>query len=416
MSRRTIIVIGGGPSGLMAALQASGKNHKVILLDKMEGLGTKLAITGKGRCNLTHQVDRHEELIESFPGGGNFLHSAFNQFPPSELIKFFKSRGLDTKVEKGRRVFPVTDSAKDVLAVLEKELKKAGVETRVSIPVIEILVDNKRVMGVRASTGESFGADKVIIATGGMTYPWTGSTGDGYQFARRLGHSLVTPRPSLVPLEVAESSISHNLEGLSLKNIKAIVKSGNKVVDQKFGEMVFTSYGLSGPIILYLSRKIVLLLADKKHTVSLSFDLKPALSKDKLQARLESDFEKNRKKYFKNAIEELLPQKMIPVFIQESGIHPSRQCAQIGSKDRDRVIDMLKNFSFTITKARGMSEAEVTQGGVELKEVDPKTMESKLIHGLYFAGEVLDIDGYIGGFNLQAAFSTGYVAGRNASL
>ncbi len=248
-----------------------------------------------------------------------------------------------------------------------------------------------------------------------MTYPWTGSTGDGYTLAKKMGHAIVKPRPSLVPLEIAESSISHALEGLSLRNVKATLKLNNKVLDQKFGEMVFTSFGLSGPIILHLSRIATLSLIEKKAIVTLSLDLKPAISGDKLRHRLEEDFDKNRKKYFKNSVEELMPQRLISLFIQESGIPPTKQCAQLSNKEKDKLIELLKNFTFRIVRSRGMSEAEVTQGGIELKEVEPKTMESKLMPGLYFAGEVLDVDGFIGGYNLQAAFSTGYIAGLSCS-
>jgi predicted Rossmann fold flavoprotein len=406
-----VIVVGGGPAGMMAALSAARKNAQVTLYDKMEELGKKLCITGKGRCNLTHQVESPKELIEYYPGGGNFLYSAFSQFSPHDLMEFFGKKGLSCKVERGKRVFPSTDRAEDVLGVLLSEMKKAGVEVMPDTPVIEVIQDKGRISGVKIISGERISSDKVIISTGGMTYPWTGSTGDGYNFAKKLGHAIIPPRPSLVPLEVGETAVCHNLEGLSLRNVKATLKYDNKVIDHKFGEMVFTSYGLSGPIILFLSRKVALLLANKKGTVTMQLDLKPALSADKLRSRLENDFEKFRKKFYKNSLEDLLPSKMIPVFTSLSGISPTKQCAQINQKEKDRIIDLLKSLTFTITKTRGMTEAEVTQGGIELKEVDPKTMESKVIPGLYFAGEILDVDGYIGGYNLQAAFSTGYVAG-----
>jgi len=411
----SVVVVGGGPAGMMAALTAAQKQCHVFLLDKMEALGKKLCITGKGRCNLTHQVDSPKELIESFPGGGHFLHSALTRFSPSDLINFFKSKGLECKVERGKRVFPVSDNAEDIVNILMAEMKKHHVDVKIKTPVIEVLASKGHVMGIKTILGDCIRADRVIVCTGGMTYPWTGSTGDGYSIAKRLGHVIITPRPSLVPLDVAETSIAHSLEGLSLRNVKATLKLNNKVIDHKFGEMVFTSSGLSGPIILYLSRQAVILLSEKKGDVKISLDLKPALSPEKLKARLESEFDKFRKKYFKNSLEDLLPQKMIPVFISESSISPTKQCAQITGKEKEKIIDLFKNFTFKITRPRGMTEAEVTQGGVELKEIDPKTMESRVISGLHFAGEVLDIDGYIGGYNLQAAFSTGYIAGLSAS-
>lgn len=411
ISGKTIAVIGGGPAGMMAALSAAQNNNKVILFDKMEEIGKKLCITGKGRCNLTHHVESPKELIDFYPGGGRFLHSAFSRFSSADLISFFKNKGLNCKVERGKRVFPISDNARDVLDVLLAELRKSGVEIRLKTPIIEVLTENSKISGVKTILGENLKSDKIVISTGGMTYPWTGSTGDGYQIAKKLGHTIVTPRPSLVPLEVEENKITRALEGLSLKNVKAILKQNNKVIDSRFGDMIFTSFGLSGPIMLYLSRTAVLLLAEKKGQISISIDLKPALSKDKLKLRLESDFQQFRKKIFKNSLEELLPQKMIPVFVELSRIHAGKQCAQINNAEKERFLELLKNFTFKLTKARNMSEAEVTQGGVELKEVDPRTMESRIISGLYFAGEVLDIDGYIGGYNLQAAFSTGFLAG-----
>jgi predicted Rossmann fold flavoprotein len=400
---------------MMAAISAARKNAQVTLYDKMEEVGKKLCITGKGRCNLTHQVESPKELIEFYPGGGNFLYSALSQFTPQNLIEFFSKKGLNCKIERGKRVFPATDKAEDVLGVLVAEMKKTGVEIKTDTPVIEVLAEKGKIIGVKIISGDRVIAEKVIVTTGGMTYPWTGSTGDGYNFAKKLGHAIVPPRPSLVPLEVGETAVCHNLEGLSLRNVKATLRHDNKIVDHKFGEMLFTSFGLSGPIILFLSRKAALILAGKKGIVTMQLDLKPALSADKLRSRLENDFDKFRKKFYKNSLEDLLPAKMIPVFTSLSGISPTKQCAQINQKEKERIIDLLKSLTFTITKTRGMTDAEVTQGGIELKEVDPKTMESKVISGLYFAGEILDVDGYIGGYNLQAAFSTGYVAGVNSS-
>lgn len=409
-----IVIIGGGPAGMMAGITASSNsNNKVIIFDKMPEFGTKLLITGKGKCNLTHQVGRVEELFEGYPKGSQFLHSSFNKFGPSELLKFFEQKGVPCKPDRGKRMFPVSEKARDIRDTLVKELTKKNVTFKLNTPIIEIITENGSVSAVRTAQKEVVPCSKVIVATGGMSYPWTGSTGDGYIFARKTGHSVIQPRPSLVPLEVAESHISFALEGLSLKNVKATLKADGKVIDQKFGEMVFTSYGLSGPIILYLSRRAVVCLSEKSKT-TISIDFKPAVAKEKLLARFEADIEKNRKKLVKNMLDEYMPQKLISVFIQESGLQASKQCIQLTSKDKNRMVEILKNFTLTITKPRGMSEAEVTQGGVDTKDLDPRTMESKIVKGLYFVGEVIDVDGYIGGFNLQAAFSTGYSAGKSA--
>lgn len=400
---------------MMAAIAASSPQTKVILFDKMEETGKKLLVTGKGKCNLTHQINKIDEIFEGYPSGAQFLHSAFNKFPPSELIKFFESRGVRCKADRGRRMFPVSEKASDVRDALVDEMKKKNVVIRNNTPIVEIMCRDGAVTAVRTAQKEIIPCDRCILCAGGMTYPWTGSTGDGYIFAKKTGHSVVQPRPSLVPLEIAETHISFALEGLSLKNVKASVKADGRIVEQRFGEMLFTSYGVSGPIILYLSRKAVNCLAEKSK-VSVSIDFKPAIPKDKLLSRIDQDIEKNRKKAVKNMLEEYLPQKLVPVFIQESGLQGSRQCSQLTSKDKNRMAEILKNFTLTVTRPRGMSEAEVTQGGVDTKDVDPRTMESKAVKGMFFAGEVLDIDGYIGGFNLQAAFSTGFVAGRNAAL
>ncbi len=413
ISNKVVAVIGGGPAGMMAAIAASSSSNKVILFDKMEKLGTKLLITGKGRCNLTHQIGRLEEIFEGYPKGAQFLHSSFNKFPPAELIKFFESRGVKCKPDRGRRIFPASEKSSDICGVLLDELKRGGVSVRLNTPIIEIMAKSGSIASVRTAQKEIIDCSKVIVATGGMTYPWTGSTGDGYIFAKKTGHGIVTPRPSLVPLEVAETHISFALEGLSLKNVKAFLKADGKVIDQRFGEMVFTSYGLSGPVILYLSRKTVNCLAENLKTY-IVIDLKPALAKEKIASKLDADLEKNRKKLLKNLLDDYLPQKMTPVFMQEMGLTSAKQCAQLTSKEKNKIAEGLKGFTLTVLRPRGMSEAEVTQGGVDLKDIDPRTMESKIIKGLYFAGETLDIDGYIGGFNLQAAFSTGFSAGKSA--
>lgn len=399
---------------MMAGIQASeNKKNKVIIIDKMDEAGLKLMITGKGKCNLTHSVNKVDELMEGYPSGSHFLNSAFSKFSPKDLLHFFETKGVPCKEERGKRMFPVSGKASDIRDAMLRELTKRSVTLKLNSPVIDIIIENNEVKAIRTAQKEVINANKIILATGGMTYPWTGSTGDGYMFARRMGHSIMPPRPSLVSLEILQTHISFALEGLALKNVKATLKHDNKVIEQKFGEMVFTSYGISGPIILYLSRKAVNILADKKGDTVMSLDLKPALSREQLSSKLNADIEKNKKRIIKNMMEEYLPQKMIPVLLSEAGVSSEKQSAQLTSKDKSKIIDMLKNFNLTLTKPRGMSEAEVTQGGVDLKEVEPKTMSSKKIKGLYFAGEVLDIDGYIGGYNLQAAFSTGWAAGKH---
>ena len=414
ISQQTVIVIGAGPAGMMAAIQAAeNKKNKVIILDKMDEAGLKLLITGKNKCNLTHSVNKTEELMEGYPSGSQFLNSSFSRFASKELLAFFETRGVPCKEERGKRMFPVSEKASDVRNALLKELSKKNVTIKLNSPVMEIITENNKVKAIRTGQKEIINADKIILAAGGMTYPWTGSTGDGYMFARKLGHNIIPPRPSLVSLEILQTQISFALEGLALKNVKAILKHDNKVISEKLGEMVFTSYGISGPIILYLSRKAVNILAEKKGEVTMSLDLKPALSKDKLAAKFNADLDKNKKRIIKNMLEEYLPQKMITVLLSEANVPADKQCCQISSKDKSKIIDLIKSFNLTITKPRGMSEAEVTQGGIDLKEVEPKTMESKIISGLYFAGEILDIDGFIGGYNLQAAFSTGFTAGKH---
>ncbi|MCQ2736122.1 MAG: aminoacetone oxidase family FAD-binding enzyme [bacterium] len=324
ISEKTIAVVGGGPAGMMAAIAASSPQTKVILFDKMEETGKKLLVTGKGKCNLTHQINKIDEIFEGYPSGAQFLHSAFNKFPPSELIKFFESRGVRCKADRGRRMFPVSEKASDVRDALVDEMKKKNVVIRNNTPIVEIMCRDGAVTAVRTAQKEIIPCDRCILCAGGMTYPWTGSTGDGYIFAKKTGHSVVQPRPSLVPLEIAETHISFALEGLSLKNVKASVKADGRIVEQRFGEMLFTSYGVSGPIILYLSRKAVNCLAEKSK-VSVSIDFKPAIPKDKLLSRIDLDIEKNRKKAVKNRLEEYLPQKLVPVFIQESGLQGLRQ-------------------------------------------------------------------------------------------
>lgn len=406
MSKR-VIVIGAGPAGLMAAGKAGERGLEVLLLEKNERLGKKLLISGKGRCNMTNNTDI-EGLIENIPGNGNFLYSAFYTFSNRDLIDFFNERGLETKVERGERVFPVSDKAADVLNTLHRFVMGNKVKILPNSPVRSIEAAKGRVTGITLKNGQKLECDAVILATGGASYPGTGSTGDGYEMAKGLGHGVVTLKPSLVPLEAAEEWVKE-LQGLSLKNIGItfILKNGKKAYTD-FGEMLFTHFGVSGPVILSGSRHI--LDYDFKD-VKLAIDLKPALSPEKLDERIQRDFEKYSRKQYKNALDDLLPQKLLPVVIRLSGIELDKFVNQITREERRRLAELLKKFELTITGSRPIKEAIVTAGGISTNEIDPSTMQSRLVEGLYFAGEIMDVDGYTGGFNLTIAFSTGFLAG-----
>lgn len=408
-----IIVIGAGASGMMAAGVAASKGARVILLEKKDRAGRKISISGKGRCNVTTAVDQ-DQLLKGYPGNGRFLYSAFHAFSNQDLIEFLNERGLETRVERGNRVFPVSDHAEDVVQLLLGFAARAGVELIPSTPVERIEFNDGKVCSVKTAN-RSYPADAVIICTGGMSYPGTGSTGDGYDMAKAAGHTIIEPRPGLVPLISSEPWVKE-LQGLALKNVRArSFREDGKKINEDFGELLFTHFGLSGPIILSMSRDIGDYIYQKKKTVRMVLDMKPALSEEKLDERLQRDFEKYARKMFKNSLGDLLPHKMIPVIISLSGINPDKECNQISRGERRELVALLKQFTLTVTGTRPIQEAIVTTGGVNVKEVDPKTMQSKLMEGLYFAGEVLDIDGYTGGYNLQAAFSTGYVAGSYAS-
>ncbi|MEA1960152.1 MAG: NAD(P)/FAD-dependent oxidoreductase [Bacillota bacterium] len=410
---KQIVVIGAGAAGLMAAGVAASRGSRVVLLEKNDRAGKKLRITGKGRCNLTTAVDR-DDLIKGFPGNGRFLYSAFHSFSNDDVREFFHARGMETKVERGNRVFPVSDKAEDVVRILRDFVMQNGTNVIYNEAVSQITLHEGKVHAVKSKDKE-YRADAVILATGGMSYPTTGSTGDGYRLAERLGHSIVQPRPGLVPL-VADEPWVKDLQGLSLKNVKAVsYNDKGKKINEDFGEMLFTHFGISGPIILSMSRDIGDYIYKKQKNVKVMLDLKPALSAEKMDERLQRDFDKYSRKMFKNALQDLLPQKLIPVIITLSGIDPEKECHHITREERHTLGYLLKNFSITISQTRPIKEAIVTAGGVNVKEVDPKTMESRLIQGLYLAGEVMDIDGYTGGFNLQAAFSTGFLAGQYAS-
>ncbi len=406
---KKVVVIGGGPAGILAAGKASEFGNDVILVEKNDRLGKKILISGKGRCNITNSTDI-EGLIENIPGNGNFLYSAFYTFSNADLLDFLHRYGLETKVERGGRVFPVSDRAKDVVDTLAKYLEDTGVKVRLKSPVSEVLVKNGEVTGVMFNDGNTIECNSVVLCTGGASYRGTGSTGDGFKIAKKVGHEVVKLRPSLVPLIVSEKWIGE-LQGLSLKNVSVtLINEKGKKIYSDFGEMLFTHYGVSGPIILSSSRHI--LDYDFKG-ISMVIDLKPALAEEKLDERIQRDFEKFSRKQFKNALDELLPQKLIPVVIKLSEISPDKFVNQITKEERRNLVGILKKFKLTIVGARPIDEAIVTAGGISTDEINPSTMESKLIKGLYFAGEVIDVDAYTGGFNLTIAFSTGYLAGMN---
>ena len=411
---KKIVVAGAGPAGLMAAATAAEYGAQVALIEKNPRVGKKLRITGKGRCNLTTSVDS-SELVKGFPGNGRFLHSAFHEFSNTDLVEFFHQRGLKTKVERGSRVFPVSDQAEDVVNVLLENARRVGVETLHSTKVNELQFKNGKFIGVDSNKGNIAG-DAVIVATGGMSYPGTGSTGDGYPWAEKLGHRIIEPRPGLVPLQVAENW-TEDLEGLTLKNVKARAFTGQgKLINEEFGELTFANFGLSGPIILSMSHKVGEYLIKTQQPATVKLDLKPALEEEKLDHRVQRDFGKYSRKMFKNALNDLLPQKLIPVIINLSGIEAEKECHQVTRRERLELVRLLKNLTLTVHSTRPIAESIVTAGGVNVKEVNPKTMESRLVQGLFFAGEILDVNGYTGGYNLQAAFSTGFVAGKYAAL
>lgn len=409
MNTKNVIVVGGGPAGIMAAGIAAHRGNKVVLLEKNDRLGKKLLISGKGRCNITNDTDI-EGLIENTPGNGNFLYSAFYTFSNQDLISFINELGLETKVERGGRVFPVSDSARDVVSALMRFLNKNNVKIMTGSPVRNIIYQNDKVSGVVLTDGTVLEAGSVVLAVGGMSYPGTGSTGDGYEMAKKLGHTVTPLKPSLVPLVTGEEWVK-DLQGLSLKNISVSFKNNRgKEIYSDFGEMIFTHFGVSGPVILSASRH---LLAYDFKDITLSVDLKPALSEEKLDERVQRDFEKYSRKQYKNSLDELLPQKLIPVVIELSAIDPYKPVHQITKEERKRLVALLKHLEVTIVAARPIKEAIVTAGGIKTNEINPSTMESRKIKGLYFAGEIIDVDAYTGGFNLTIAFSTGYLAGMN---
>lgn len=416
-----VVVIGGGPAGMMAAISASQNNNEVWLLEKNNKLGKKLLITGKGRCNITSSLDM-KNFISNVPGNGKFLYSAFDNYTNIDIINFLKKHGVNVKEERGNRIFPTSDKSVDVLSAFEKELKNKNIKIKFNAKVTDIETKDNEVKYVKyeeEGKQKSIEADKVILATGGKTYPQTGSTGDGYEVAKRLGHTITEIKPSLVPLTTSGVSLElcKEMQGLSLKNvsIKIMDTSKNKLIYEDFGEMLFTHFGISGPTILSASAHLIRyknidsLLKEQK--IKLIIDLKPALSLEKLDARVQRDFLDNKNKEFKNSLNNLLPQKLISPIIQLSEIDVNEKVNEITKEKRLRLVKLLKNFTIAITGFRPLEEGIVTSGGISIKEINPKTMESKLVKGLFFAGEIIDVDAYTGGFNLQIAYSTGYTAG-----
>ena len=417
-----VIVVGGGPSGMMSAIASAEKKNEVILIEKMNSLGRKLLITGKGRCNITSSLDM-DEFIKNIPGNGKFLYSAFKNYTNLDIINFLRNQGLQTKEERGNRVFPITDKSQDVLNCFMKKLKELNVKIIYNTEIKEILIDEinntKKVKGVKTNKGIVYNAEKVIIATGGKSYPLTGSTGDGYKMAENIGQQKKKIKPSLVPLNILEINICRNLQGLNLRNtkIKILDKENSKTIYEDFGEMIFTHFGISGPIILSSSAHLVrykdIKEKLKNNKIEILIDLKPALSEEKLDHRILRDFSNLKNKQFKNSLNDLLPNKLIDVIINRSGINPEKRVNEINKNERKDLVKLLKNFNLTIKGFRPIEDAIITSGGIDIKEINPKTMESKLVNNLYYAGEIIDVDGYTGGFNLQIAYSTGYTAGVN---
>ncbi|OUP64778.1 NAD(P)/FAD-dependent oxidoreductase [Sellimonas sp.] len=406
-----ILVIGGGAAGMMAAVFAARNGQKVCLFEKNEKLGKKLFITGKGRCNLTNACDM-EELLDAVVTNRKFLYSSFYGFTNEETMEFFEELGLKMKTERGNRVFPVSDHSSDVIKVLQDELRKLNVKLCLKTEVARVEEKDGHFFGVQLKDGTTVQGDACIIATGGNSYQTTGSTGDGYRFARELGHTVTEIAPALVPLEIRER-YGKDLQGLSLRNVEAAVLDGEKELYRDFGEMLFTHYGVSGPLILSASSYIGKRLRERP--LKLVIDLKPALSFEQMDARILRDFEENKNRQFKNSLGKLFPSKLILVMISLSGICPDKKVNEISKEERQRFAALIKGFTMTITKTRDFNEAIITQGGVSVKEINPATMESKKVKGVYFAGEVLDLDAVTGGFNLQIAWSTGNAAGSCAA-
>ena len=405
---KKVLVIGGGAAGMFAAISAAEEGHEVHLFEKNEKCGKKLYITGKGRCNLTNACEM-EDLFNNVCSNRKFLYSSFYGFTNQDVIAFFEENGTKTKVERGERVFPLSDHSSDVIGALTRRMRALGVQVHLNIEAKEILTEEGQVTGLLFSDGTKETGDAVILATGGLSYPSTGSTGDGYRFAEKLGHKITELSPALVPMNVKEEDC-RRLQGLSLKNVRVSLSAGKKCFYEDFGEMMFTHFGVTGPLILSASSQVPKKFRGQELT--LSIDLKPALSPEQLDDRLLRDFSKEKNKQFKNVLGGLFPSKLIPVMVERSGIEPEKQVNAIEKTERLQFVEKIKNFRLTVTGFRDYNEAIITRGGVCVKEVNPSTMESKLVSGLFFAGEILDLDALTGGFNLQIAWSTAYAAGK----
>ena len=417
-----VIIIGGGPAGMLAAITSAQNGNETTIIEKNNRLGKKLLITGKGRCNITSSIDIND-FINNIPGNGKFLYSAFQNYTNKDIIHFLEKNGVSVKEERGNRIFPKSDKSLDVEKAFEREITRLHINVKLNSKVTNILVKNNKVEGVKYLNSEDIEknlyADKIILATGGATYPLTGSTGDGYKMAEQLGHTVTKIKPSLVPLTASRGSIKicQKLQGLSLRNvaIRLMDVEKNKKIYEDFGEMIFTHFGVSGPTILSSSahllryKNVEELLANGK--IVLEIDLKPALSEQQLDLRIQRDFSANKNKEFKNSLDALLPQKLIPVIVDLSGIDEDKKVNEVTKEERLKLVELLKKFNVTISGFRPLEEGIITAGGINVKEINPKTMESKIVEGLFFAGEIIDVDAYTGGFNLQIAYSTGYTAG-----
>ena len=401
-----VIVVGGGAAGMMACHAAAMCGHQVTLLEKNEKLGKKIYITGKGRCNLTNASDM-EVLFANVMSNRKFLYSAFYTFDNNQVIDLFEMNGMATKTERGNRVFPVSDHSSDVISTMAKVLKNENVEVKLNTTVQSLIIKENKACGVIVN-GKEISADNVILCTGGLSYPSTGSTGDGYEFAKKAGHRITDCTPSLVPFNIREEWVK-DLQGLSLKNSAVTIYDEKKKLYSDFGEMLFTHFGVSGPMILSASGNIK--AAEFAKPLKLVIDLKPAMTEEQLDKRILRDFDENKNKQFRNSVSKLLPSKLIPIIIDLSGIDPDKKVNEISKEERNHFVHLLKNLTMTINGLRGWNEAIITKGGINVKDVNPSTMESKLVSNLFFAGEVLDLDAMTGGYNLQIAWSTGYLAG-----
>ncbi|MCK5332861.1 NAD(P)/FAD-dependent oxidoreductase [Candidatus Parcubacteria bacterium] len=405
------IVIGGGPAGMMAAGRSGELGSRVLLIEKNQKLGVKLLITGKGRCNLTNKVDDPREFVSEFGKNGKFIFSSLFVFGIEDTINFFNDQGVKTKTERGKRVFPVSDKAQDILSVLVGYMKNSDIEIRKNTQVTEFIIKDRKIKKVKLATGEEIEGKNFILCTGGKSCPTTGSTGDGYAWLAKMGHNIVSLFPSLVSIIVRDIFVK-DLEGLSLKNVEISVYKDEKKIDSRFGEAIFTSDGMSGPIILDLSRKLA---SESFDNIKIKVDFKPALDHSKLDKRIQRDFMQGNNKMFKNSLEKLLPKKLIPVVIKLSNIDPEKKVNLITREERMKLLIIMKEFPLELKALSGYNKAIITAGGVKLSEINPKTMKSKLIDNLYVAGEILDLDGPTGGYNLQICWSTGYVAGNSVN-